>query len=376
MKKYIVGGAVRDHIMGVEAKDRDWVIVGATKRDIERLIESGYKQVGADFPVFLNPFTNEEYALARIERKTGDGYLGFECETENVSLEQDLLRRDLTMNAIAYDPVTKEVVDPYNGREDIKNRVIRHVSDAFAEDPVRVLRVARFAARYGFAVHDSTKALMEKMAKNGDLKHLQRERVMQEMVKCVTEGSNAFIFIRTLRNCGAWAEIFPSIPAPMNEHLEIIERATTNCATADAMYHYVASLLYRLTIEQVEKIQREVVFPKQYYQFAVSVIKSVNVLPTFSNMKPTQIVEFFDMLNVHNKGGETFLKQLNDFVFATGNMTRNLDDYILKMYDLYSSVDIMPVMEKYKEAGTPLVGRAVRDKLTELRIQKIGAAIE
>ena len=376
MQKYIVGGAVRDHIMGVPAKDRDWVIVGATQRDIEKLVASGYKQVGADFPVYLNPFTNEEYALARIERKVGDGYLGFECETQNVTLEQDLLRRDLTMNAIAYDPVSKLIVDPYNGQQDIKNKMIRHVSDAFAEDPVRVLRVARFAARYSFQVHDSTKALMEKMAKNGELKHLQRERVMQEMVKCVTEGSSAFTFIRTLRNCGVWDQIFPTIPAPMNEHLEIIDRATTNCASSDAMYHFVASLLYRLPAKKAEEIQAAVVFPKQYFQFAVSVINSVNVLPKFNELSPTQIVEFFDKLNVHNKGGETFLKRLNDFVFATGNMTRNLDDYILKMYDLYSSIDIMPVIEKHKEEGNPLVGRAVRDKLTELRVNKIGAAIE
>lgn len=202
MKTYLVGGAVRDLVLGIKPKDHDFVIVGATPDDVESLIRQGFKQVGADFPVFLHPDTGEEYALARIERKTGDGYHGFTVETQSVTLEQDLARRDFTMNAMALDHESGEVIDPFGGRRDLEREEIRHTTDAFSEDPLRVLRAARFAARYGFTICDDTFNLCRQMIKDGMLKHLSTERVVIELVKGFG-GTSAAGFLGELITMGA-----------------------------------------------------------------------------------------------------------------------------------------------------------------------------
>ena len=184
MKTYVVGGAVRDELLGLPVKDRDWVVVGATP---EEMIAKGFKPVGKDFPVFLHPSSKEEYALARTERKSGRGYKGFTVHAApDVTLEDDLRRRDLTINAIAKDESGK-LIDPFRGREDLKQGVLRHVSEAFAEDPVRVLRVARFAARFSFSVDKNTLKLMRKMVESGETDHLVPERVWQEVSKGLME---------------------------------------------------------------------------------------------------------------------------------------------------------------------------------------------
>ena len=181
MKIYKVGGAVRDHIMGVRPNDSDWVVVGSTPEEMKSL---GYKQVGADFPVFLHPETNEEYALARTEKKTGKGYSGFSVQYEkNITLEEDLLRRDLTMNSIAMSE-SGQIIDPYNGVEDIKNKILRHTSDAFYEDPLRALRLARFKTKFsGFSIHEETAEVLSKILLSGEIDYLTKERVLQEMKK-------------------------------------------------------------------------------------------------------------------------------------------------------------------------------------------------
>ncbi|MCX7960925.1 MAG: multifunctional CCA tRNA nucleotidyl transferase/2'3'-cyclic phosphodiesterase/2'nucleotidase/phosphatase, partial [Burkholderiales bacterium] len=180
MKAYVVGGAVRDELLGLPVADRDWVVVGATP---EQMTAAGFRPVGRDFPVFLHPVTGEEYALARTERKSGRGYRGFTvyCAPE-VTLEEDLARRDLTINAMARDEDGR-LIDPFGGARDIAAGVLRHVSEAFAEDPVRILRVARFAARYGFRVADETMALMRRMVEAGEVDHLVPERVWQELAR-------------------------------------------------------------------------------------------------------------------------------------------------------------------------------------------------
>ena len=375
MRVYLVGGAVRDMIMGVKSKDYDYVIVNASQADLDQLQKDGFKQVGADFPVFLDPINGHEYALARTERKVGPGYSGFECQTENVTLEQDLQRRDLTMNAIAWDARKSEYVDPYGGQEDIKNKIIRHVSAAFAEDPVRVLRVARFAARYGFHVHESTNALMQQMVKNGEVNNLQRERVMQEIVKCVDEGSDPVTFVKVLTRCGAWQVLFPEIPAPNKEHQALIKSATTMCATVNTMSHFTAALFSVLSPAEIETIQARMVFPKQYFRFASTAAKTYKTLGEFNRLKAEEVVSCFDDNSIQNKGGEGFLMELNNFSYCAGSMTRAMDDYVLHMYDLYSSVDAATLIEEAKEAGEPLVGRAIRDKLYEIRVQKIKEVI-
>jgi tRNA nucleotidyltransferase (CCA-adding enzyme) len=223
MKIYKVGGAVRDKYLSISSKDTDWVIVGAT---VDELLSQGYTPVGRDFPVFLHPDTREEYALARTERKIGKGYTGFTVyAAPDVSLEDDLSRRDLTINAMAEDSEGK-LIDPFNGLADLRAGILRHVSPAFVEDPVRILRVARFAARFGFAVADETLVLMKQMVDNGEVDSLVAERVWQEMVRALAE-PQVQLFFEVLRSCGALARIFPEIdrlfgvPQSAKSHPEI-----------------------------------------------------------------------------------------------------------------------------------------------------------
>jgi tRNA nucleotidyltransferase (CCA-adding enzyme) len=226
MQIYLVGGAVRDQLLGISVKDHDWLVVGA---EPQQLLDQGYQQVGADFPVFLHPHSKEEYALARTERKSGQGYQGFDCRfSPDVTLEQDLLRRDLTINAMAMDE-NGNLHDPYNGRSDLEQRLLRHVSPAFGEDPLRVLRVARFAARFaplGFQVADETMTLMRKMVAAGELQHLVAERVWQETSRALGE-QRPDVYFQVLRDCGALAVWFGEIdalfgvPQPPQHHPEI-----------------------------------------------------------------------------------------------------------------------------------------------------------
>jgi tRNA nucleotidyltransferase (CCA-adding enzyme) len=224
MKTYVVGGAVRDGLLGVPVKDRDHVVVGATP---EQMIAQGYTPVGKDFPVFLHPVTHEEYALARTERKTAPGYKGFVFHTDaDVTLEEDLVRRDLTINAMAQDEAGA-IVDPFGGRADLQQRIFRHVSPAFGEDPVRILRVARFAARFPqFRVADDTNELMRRMVEAGEVDALVPERVWQELARGLMEQRPSRMF-EVLRGCGALQRILPEldalwgVPQPEKHHPEI-----------------------------------------------------------------------------------------------------------------------------------------------------------
>ncbi len=223
MKIYAVGGAVRDRLLGRPTADQDYVVVGATP---EQMTQLGYRPVGKDFPVFLHPRTHEEYALARTERKTARGYRGFEIyAAPEVTLEQDLARRDLTINAIASDE-DGLIIDPHNGVSDLKAGILRHVGPAFEEDPVRVLRVARFSARFGFAIAPETLALMRAMVNNGEVDHLVAERVWQELSRGLMESRPSRMLL-ALRECGALARVFPEVdalfgvPQPAQHHPEV-----------------------------------------------------------------------------------------------------------------------------------------------------------
>ena len=224
MEVYLVGGAVRDKLMGLRVKDRDWVVVGARPND---LIAEGYTQVGKDFPVFLHPRTKEEYALARTEKKAGVGYKGFEfCVDANISLEDDLLRRDLTINAIAEDE-KGNIVDPFHGKQDVHNKVLRHVSAAFVEDPVRLLRLARFAARFAdFTVHHETQSLIIKMVESGEIDSLVAERVWAEMVKAL-QSDSPWIFFDVIKSCGADKVLWPDFFA--GDYTSVLKRLVATC---------------------------------------------------------------------------------------------------------------------------------------------------
>jgi tRNA nucleotidyltransferase (CCA-adding enzyme) len=211
MKTYLVGGAVRDRLLGRQdgqTSDRDWVVVGSSPQE---MVDQGYMPVGKDFPVFLHPQTKEEYALARTERKSGHGYHGFQVHASpDVTLEEDLARRDLSINAMA-ESADGDVIDPYGGQQDLQNRVLRHVSPAFAEDPVRILRLARFAARFhDFSVHADTMTLMRQMVIDGEVDHLVAERVWQELARGMMEDQPSRMF-DVLRECGALARLLPEV---------------------------------------------------------------------------------------------------------------------------------------------------------------------
>ena len=226
MEVYLVGGAVRDEQLGLPVKERDWCVVGATP---EELLSKGYRQVGKGFPVFLHPETNEEHALARTERKTGAGYHGFEFQTSpDVTLEADLSRRDLTINAMARD-ADGNLIDPFDGMADLENRVLRHISDAYSEDPVRILRTAKFKARFagfGFELAGETLDLMTQMVSDGEADSLQADRVWQE-TEAALAGPNPHLYFQVLRDCGALAVVFPEldalfgVPQPPQWHPEI-----------------------------------------------------------------------------------------------------------------------------------------------------------
>lgn len=253
MRIYLVGGAVRDQLLGRPVVDRDHVVVGART---DELVALGYRPVGKDFPVFLHPDSGEEYALARTERKTGRGYHGFAFHADpEVTLEEDLARRDLTINAIAQDEAGT-LVDPYGGRQDIEARVLRHVSLAFVEDPVRLLRVARFAARFaplGFTVATETMALMRQMVANGEVDHLVPERVWAETRRALAEARPS-AFLRVLRESGALAILFPEVDAlygvpqrpefhpeiDTGTHMELVLDAAATIATGDDLVGYCA----------------------------------------------------------------------------------------------------------------------------------------
>lgn len=232
MKIFLVGGAVRDKLLGVPVKDRDWVVTGSTP---EEMLKKGFEPVGKDFPVFLHPKTKEEYALARTERKSGHGYTGFVFHTDpDVTLEDDLIRRDLTINAIAEDE-QGNLLDPYHGQQDIQQKILRHVSPAFQEDPLRILRVARFYARlkpFGFNVASETLVLMEKMVADGETSHLVAERVWQETIRALME-PNPEAYFEVLQQCGALTVVMPELNALLksNRNLALLQKASQQQAS-------------------------------------------------------------------------------------------------------------------------------------------------
>jgi len=272
LNTYLVGGAVRDKLLNRPIKDKDYLVVGAT---VEQMLTLGFVQVGKDFPVFLHPKTKAEYALARTERKQGQGYTGFSCYfAQDVTIEQDLLRRDLTVNAMAMDD-NGEIIDPYNGQKDLNDRILRHVSEAFVEDPLRVLRVARFAARYhkyGFSIAEETQLLMQEISASGELKTLTPERVWQEMQLSLADGGassdknsgNPEVFFQVLQQCNALDELWPElailwgIPNPALWHPEICSGIHTMMVLQQAVLQTQTLPVRKMIIKQRSALQRYV----------------------------------------------------------------------------------------------------------------------
>jgi len=324
MQVYLVGGAVRDDLLGLPVKERDWVVIGGTREEMLRL---GYREVGRDFPVFLHPQSHQEYALARLERKVAPGYRGFEVRFgPEVTLEEDLGRRDLTINAIAQ-ATDGGLVDPFGGRADLEARILRHVSEAFVEDPVRLLRVARFAARFGplgFRVAPETLALMRSMVERGEVDSLVAERVWQETHKALQEADPG-AFFRVLRDCGALKAIFPEIdalfgvPQPAEWHPEIDTGLHTLMVLAQAVRLSplatvrFAALVHDLgkgstppaewprhhgheerSVALIEALAARLRVPGEFRELAVIVARFHGIVHRAHELRPATILEFFE----------------------------------------------------------------------------------
>jgi tRNA nucleotidyltransferase (CCA-adding enzyme) len=296
MKIYVVGGAVRDELLGRPVKDRDYVVVGASP---EEMIRQGYKPVGRDFPVFLHPATHEEYALARTERKTARGYHGFEFRAApDVTLEQDLARRDLTINAIARD-ADGRLFDPHHGADDLRAGVLRHVSPAFAEDPVRILRVARFAARYGFRVAPETMALMRGMAQSGEADALVPERVWQELASGLMEERPSRMF-EVLRECGALARAMPEIDALWDEEetahaaMAALDDAARLQASLPARFAALSRLLDPLA---VESLANRLKVPADCRELALLAARHANTVLDAAELDPQSTLELLNTVD-------------------------------------------------------------------------------
>ena len=302
IKVYIVGGYVRDRLLDRECKDHDFVVVGATEQE---MLDLGFSSVGADFPVFLHPKTGDEFALARKERKVAAGYNGFEVEFDpSVTLEEDLIRRDLTINAMAREVVgwneeghaklCDDVIDPFGGQSDLQSGILRHVSEAFAEDPVRVLRVARFAARYEFAVSLATVALMAKLVEDGELDALVPERVWAETERALLE-TNPMAFFRTLRACGADNVLFPELK--LNGFLETCLNKNAGLGGLTAMF---ALTCLQLHPEQVNSLCDRVKVPNDCRQLALHSVDFCNTLRSDEDLTPELVVSLYERVRARD----------------------------------------------------------------------------
>ena len=405
MKTYLVGGAVRDALLKLPVKDRDWVVVGATP---EAMQAQGYQQVGRDFPVFLHPKSREEYALARTERKNGTGYTGFVTwSAPDVTLEQDLQRRDLTINAIAQTE-NGDLFDPFHGQRDLRARLLRHVSPAFNEDPLRVLRVARFAARFAhlnFRIADETQALMRQMAASGELSHLTAERVWKETEKALTS-RNPQVYFQALRDCGALEVLFPEIdrlfgiPAPAKWHPEIdtgvhtLMTLTLAASLSDAVDVRFATLFHdvgkALTppekwpshhghgaagVPLVEALCQRLRVPNAIRDLALIVTEFHDVVHTIERQSADALVALFDRIDAWRKPQRVEQIALTSEADARGragleSMAYPQGDYLRRAFALAQAVPTKAVID----AG--FKGAAVREELTRRRIAAVAQGIE
>ena len=366
IKVYIVGGYVRDRLLGRECKDHDFVVVGATEDDMLKL---GFSSVGADFPVFLHPKTGDEFALARKERKVAAGYNGFEVDFDpTVTLEEDLVRRDLTINAMAREVVgwnelghaklSDDVIDPFGGQSDLKAELLCHVSEAFAEDPVRVLRVARFAARYEFAVALDTVALMIKLFEDGELDHLVPERVWAEMEKALGE-TNPMAFLRTLKTCGADQLLLPELKCS-----GFLEQCFKDSPQDNNLRF--ALMCLKLSEDEINGLCDRLKVPNEFKQRAVRGQKLVNTLR--EELSPESVVSALEAVSgVQNE------QNVVDALEVAQHSAYNTDDFFNRMVTvavLTPNVCGVRFANLTEAQQNTLQGPAVGAALRELRLEK------
>lgn len=405
MQTYLVGGAVRDALLGLKVVDKDWMVVGATP---EQMLAQGYEQVGSDFPVFLHPKTKQEYALARTERKSGKGYTGFICySAPDVTLEQDLMRRDLTINAIAKADDGR-LIDPYNGQQDLDNKILRHVSPAFVEDPLRVLRVARFSARFahlGFTIAPETIALMQEMVVAGELEALTPERVWKEWEKSLSTQSPE-VFLTVLRQCGALKVVMPEIdalfgvPQPAQWHPEIdcgihtlmvakqaAELSPNKVIRFAAQVHDLGKALSpkddlpshkmhcKDGLKPIKALCQRLRVPNDYRDTALMVCAQHTKIHHANEMRPATFVNILDQIDSWRKPERVTQLALCCRADARGRTGHESDTYLqadilLAAFDAALQVDVKPIVA----AG--FKGKDIKEQLAIHRIAAVELAIK
>ncbi len=377
MQIYLVGGAVRDTLLGREVTERDYVVVGATA---EEMLALGYQQVGSDFPVFLHPKTGEEYALARTERKSGKGYLGFECDaSQEVTLEEDLLRRDLTVNAMAFD-TDGTLIDPYGGEKDLNSRCLRHVSSAFSEDPLRVFRVARFAARYhylGFSIAEETLGLMRTMAESNELSYLSAERVWQETKRSLLEANPEIYFdtLKATQSLSTWFGKLGADGANYQVGINALVLATANGFTREKDLEVAirfSLLCHNLTTEAAKALATQLKCPNSVSDLLMLVTQYLSPL-----VDPKS--DAMDILFVFNK---TDLWRRRERFYALLDccnivaQTREIGSWTLRRQQLEqsavkaSNIDVQTIIQQ------GFKGLQIKEKLDEMRLAVIDEALQ
>ncbi len=307
---FLVGGAVRDKLLGINAKDKDWVVVGCTP---EMMQAAGFIQVGTDFPVFLHPKTQQEYALARKERKIGNGHKGFDCEFDTqVSLEEDLQRRDLTINAMALDK-NNQLIDPYSGSQDLHNKQLRHVSSAFSEDPLRILRLARFYARFqhlGFSINAETQALCIQMAQQGMLEHLVAERVWQETKRALAEphADAYFIALEKMQAMAFWFVELQTLWQANHSHQSLLTLIQSNTFNVKHRLNWAALTQY-LQAQPLKQLQQRLKVPNTHSELASLACRWRQQAQQGANLEPQQLLTLFNQFDVWRKP-----QRFNDFL--------------------------------------------------------------
>jgi len=357
MKIYLVGGAVRDEILKRTIVEYDWVVVGETQQS---MLVAGYQQVGKDFPVFLHPETKEEYALARKERKTAKGYHGFEFDTNtSVTLEEDLLRRDLTINAIAKDD-TGQLTDPYHGIADLQAKILRHVSPAFAEDPVRILRVARFAARFSdFSVATETNVLMRDMVENGEVDALVSERVWKEFEKAMSETA-PWRFIEVLSDCGALKILFPVFHL---NYKEVVSSLKQFClVTSDGFERIVLIMQSTDSPKEIENLCKHYRAPKPLLEMVTLVMKYQEDFQHSMQASPSDLLNLLKLLDAFRRP-DRFKHWLKLCEFVTR-------EFFSKQYLLnaFSQIEKIDIPQEFLEKND---GEAIGEYINRQRLEKL-----
>jgi len=410
MQIYLVGGAVRDQLLGLPVRERDWVVVGATPDQLEAL---GYRRVGRDFPVYLHPDTHEEYALARTERKTGPGYRGFEVHADpSVTLEEDLQRRDLTINAIAQ-TADGEVLDPAGGQAHLKARLLHHISDAFREDPVRILRVARFAARFhelGFRVAPATLDLMRAMVAGGEVATLVPERVWQETASALAE-QRPDVYIQVLRDCGALKVVFPEVdalfgvPQPPQWHPEIdtgvhvllcLREAARRSFSTEVRFAVLVHDLGKGTtpraelprhvgheqrsVELVLELCQRLAVPNRFRDLAVAVARNHGLCHRALELRPLTILNLLESLDAFRRGHR--VPEFLDACEADARGRTGLEErpypqreLVFSAWEAALAVDTRAVAGS-GGAGNSLTGEALGEAIRRARLAAVTDASE